>query len=260
MKKVWNSFKAAVFTYSIIPTPKFSRKKEDLQYVLYFVPLVGILIQFLFKYWKVGAPYLFNYTLMTAAVCAVLPNVLSKASTLDGFFRTVDALSSHKTVEDKLQILNDSHGGYSSIITCVCYFLVCVGVWSEIDYQELPLMGYIFVVSRALYVLSILTFKHTKESKCSAFVPSGSNRIVMIFAMVAYLAYSAYRMWVLNPKVTLAMGVGALLSYLFYYISARRHFGGITEDIAGFFVHVCELVMPVAALIAYRLLLGSGSL
>lgn len=258
MKKLWNSLKAAVFTYSIIPTPRFKRDKEQLQYVLYFVPAVGLLIGLLITGWTVGAPYLFNYSFMTASICAVVPVVVSKASTLDGFFRTVDALSSHKSKDGKLAILQDSHSGYFSIITCICYFLISVGIWSEMPLEGLPILAFSFVLSRALYVFSIVTMKHSTESKCSPFMPYGANRGIMAAAMVLFMLYSGYGMIGQNVKVGIAACVGAAVAYLYYYYIARKHFGGITEDVAGFFVHVCELLMPLCALLVYRLPLSGG--
>jgi len=34
---------------------------------------------------------------------------------------------------------------------------------------------------------------------------------------------------------------------------AFKHFGGITEDIASFFVQVCEILIPLVALLIYRM-------
>ena len=37
--------------------------------------------------------------------------------------------------------------------------------------------------------------------------------------------------------------VGAALTFLYYYRMAKKEFGGITGDLAGYFLQVCELVL-----------------
>ena len=49
------------------------------------------------------------------------------------------------------------------------------------------------------------------------------------------------------------MHAGAVLAFLYYCWVAFKHFGGITEDIASFFVQVCEILIPLMALLIYRM-------
>ena len=39
---------------------------------------------------------------------------------------------------------------------------------------------------------------------------------------------------------------------IYYWFVSKKHFGGITEDTAGFFLQVCEIVIPIVALLAFR--------
>ena len=43
--------------------------------------------------------------------------------------------------------------------------------------------------------------------------------------------------------------IGAALAFLYYCYVAFHHFGGITEDIASFFVQGCEIMMPLVVLL-----------
>ena len=250
MKQLWNSFRLAFSMYSVFPARQVEKNKDNMRYILIFVPLIGLIIGFLIKEWMVVRPYLINYELLGAVVCVMVPTMLSGGAYLDGFFRTVDALCSHQPREGKLEILRDSHSGYFAIIICVCYFFIIVGIWSEVPLDSWPVLAYGFVLSRALYGLSIVTFKHTQESKCSLYLGSRRDQTVVVLFMIFYIAFSAASMIRIDPQMAAFCLTGALLAFLYYCYVAFHHFGGITEDIASFFVQVCEIMMPFVVLLA----------
>ena len=252
MKSIGNSFLLAFSMYSISPKTKVERSNENTKYILVVIPLVGAVIGFVMSQWAVAYPYLCSYMILPAVVGAVLPSMLSAGSHLDGFFRTVDALCSHQPRERKLQILEDSHGGYYAIIVCVWYFMLAIGVWSEMPVDGWFILAFGFVISRALYGFSILALKHAKESKCSVYVPEGSLKKTESIIMILYVLISAGFMIFLNPSMGIAALVGAAVAFILSLYVAFRHFGGVTEDTAGFFVQICEVLMPFAALLAYK--------
>ena len=252
MKKIWNSFLMAFSTYSISPKTQMERNKDNTSFILVFIPLIGAIIGFVIRIWAIAYPYLCNEYVLPAVVCVVLPSLLSRGAHLDGFFRTVDAMCSHQSRERKLQILEDSHGGYFAIIVCVCYFMVAIGVWSEMPVDGLFVLAYGFIISRALYGFSILTSRHAKESKCSVYLPEGISKYIQILIMLAYVAISAILMVQLDKRIAIAGLIGAAVSYIYYLIVSYKDFGGVTEDSAGFFVQICEVLIPLAALIAYK--------
>jgi adenosylcobinamide-GDP ribazoletransferase len=252
MKKIWNSLLLAFSIYSVSPKAKVENNRENSQFILLFIPIIGGIIGFCINKWAIGYPYLCSYAILPAVVGAVIPSMLSAGSHLDGFFRTIDALCSKQSRERKLQILEDSHGGYFAIIVCVWYFMLAIGIWSEMPVDGLFILSYSFVVSRALYGLSILLMKHAKESKCSAYVPEGGLRWLEVAVMVGYVVLSASQMIRLNFQIGVACMGGAAAAFLVHIYVAWKDFGGITEDSAGFFIHICEVLMPLAALIAYK--------
>ena len=252
MKKIWDSFLMAFSMYSLSPKRQTERNRENTAYVLVFVPLIGVIIGLVIQIWATGYPYLCDYAVLPAVVGAVIPSIISGGAHLDGFFRTVDALCSHQSKQKKLEILEDTHGGYFAIIVCVCYFLVAIGIWSEMPVDGLFVLSYGFIISRALYGFSILLFKHAKESKCTTYVPEGQSRYVQAAIMLVYVAVAVFFMYCLNPFVATACVIGAALSFFYYLYVSYKEFVGITEDCAGFFVQVCEVVIPLAALIAYK--------
>lgn len=252
MKSVWNSFLLAFSIYSISPKTKVERNQENTKYILLFIPLIGAIIGICISIWAVGYPYLCSYAILPAVVGAVIPSMLSAGSHLDGFFRTVDALCSHQPRERKLEILEDSHGGYFAIIVCVWYFMLAIGIWSEMPIDGLFILSYGFVISRALYGLSILWLKHAKESKCSIYVPKGGLKMIESIIMIVYIIICAWRMISLQPDIAVACLIGVAVAFFCFLYIAWKSFGGVTEDTAGFFVQICEVAMPLAALIAYK--------
>lgn len=252
MKSVWNSFLMAFSMYSISPKTQLERNKENTAFILLFIPWIGAIIGFVISRWAIGYPYLCNYAVLPAVVGAVLPSILSGGSHLDGFFRTVDALCSHQSREKKLQILEDSHGGYFAIIVCVCYFLLAIGIWSEMPNDGLAILAFGFVISRSLYGISVLILKHAKQSKCSLYIPKNPIRYIELVILVAYILVCSYFMIQLNMKVAVACLAGAAITFIYHLIVSYKHFGGITEDSAGFFVQICEVIIPLAALVTYK--------
>ena len=254
MNAVFKSFVLAFSKYSISPKAREKKNEEEsAQYILIFVPVRGFIIGGLIFICSEGWPYLCNYALLPAVVCVILPIIVSGGRHLEGFIKTVDALSAHKTREEKMEILADSHGGYFAIIVCLSYYLLDIGIWSEMPIDGIPILAIGFVMSRALFGLSILTLNHAKESKCVNYIPESSvTRMIEIIILGALAMVGAYFMVFFNASVGLACVVGALITFVYYWLVTQKHFGGITEDSAGFFLQLCEIIIPLAALLAYK--------
>ena len=58
--------------------------------------------------------------------------------------------------------------------------------------------------------------------------------------------------WI-NPWYGIAGTVGALLTFAYYHYMAMKNFGGINGDLAGWFLSMCELIMP-ACMVAVQLI------
>lgn len=101
---------------------------------------------------------------MRGASFVLLPVLVTGGIHMDGFLDTTDALSSWQPREKKLEILKDSHAGAFAIIMGCSYFVLALGVWSEMDLKVLPVAGLIFVVSRTLSSLALSTFPKANKS------------------------------------------------------------------------------------------------
>ncbi len=265
MKSIGRSFLMAFSGYSISPKSSMDRSKENCGFILIFIPFIGAIICTVLNRWAVLYPYACDFQILPAVVGAVVPTILSAGAHLDGFFRTTDALSSHKSREEKLKILReDAHGGYSAIMMCICYFMVAIGIWSEMPIDGIFVIAFGYIISRALYGISILTMKHAAYdgmvSKIDAYVPdSAVGRWIQVLINLGYIVISAVLMYniactysVPKPSVAIACLVGAAVSYIYYLIISYKNFGGVTEESGGFFVMLCEVIIPIAALAAFK--------
>ena len=54
----------------------------------------------------------------------------------------------------------------------------------------------------------------------------------------------------LSWKTAVIVILAALLVFLYYYRMSRKQFGGITGDLAGYFLQVCELAMLAGAVLS----------
>ena len=57
MKQVWNSFRLAFSMYSVVPARQVEKTKDNMKYILCFVPWVGAIIAFLITEWRIAVSY-----------------------------------------------------------------------------------------------------------------------------------------------------------------------------------------------------------
>ena len=239
MKTFWNNLVAAFTMYSKIPMPNIELTEENTKYSLCFFPLVGVIIGAILCGWRIAYPYLCNGDFLPAVVFVIVPVIISGATHVDGFIDTVDAICSKKTVEGKLAILKDTHTGSFAIIMTLSYFLVALGVWSEMPIDAVPVLAIGFVMSRALSGLAVAIFPHARTSKL---LRKKTDKKILGIVMAVYIVVCAVLMCLMEPKYG---SVGVL---------GAKHFGGITGAVAAYFVQVCELVIPCVVLVAWKFL------
>ena len=111
-------------------------------------------------------------------------------------------------------------------------------------------MALSFVFSRSLSGLSVVTFKNARKDGLLATFSSSAERIVTRVLLVLYLIFSAAGMIVLNWKAGLSAVLAGLLVFVYYRYRSYKEFGGITGDLAGWFLQICELCMALAVALA----------
>lgn len=250
MGKLWNSFKIAFAMYSKIPMPKADWEKENMRYMMCFFPLVGIVIGAGIVLWSYAAACLEAGTLLRTVGYVLVPVIVTGGIHLDGLLDTADALSSYQTRERKLEILKDSHAGAFAVITACCYFMAALGIWSELNGDQVRLLAGGFVLSRSFSGLAVTAFPGAKSSGTVAMFADAAQKRAVEICMYILMVFSAGYMCFLDVKLGAAAVLGAWLTFVYYDWMSRKQFGGITGDLAGFFLQLCELVMAAAVYLA----------
>ena len=248
--RVVQSFIIALSMYSKIPMPRIRWQEENLKYVMCFFPVVGIIIG--------GLMYLIGMLLLGssasklffAGVMTLLPILISGGIHLDGFMDTIDAISSHADREKKLMILKDSHAGAFAILGMGCYLVWNMAVWSEVTSNTLPILCCSYILSRGLSGWTIISFPAARDSGLAKTFQNAAHKNVVRGMMLFYIILAVNLMCLEN--MTLA-GVAAIFSCIicqWYRYICQKQFGGVTGDLAGFFLQICELGIQSAVVIA----------
>ena len=123
----------------------------------------------------------------------------------------------------------------------------------SIDILILPVYAFTFVVSRSLSGFAVVTFpKMKKEGTVADFSKKAETKRIQI-TLICYLVIAFALMIWINPWYGIAGTVGALLTFAYYHYMAIKNFGGINGDLAGWFLSMCELIMP-ACMVAVQLI------
>ena len=185
-----NAMIIAIAMYSKIPMPRVDWNEKNMRYAMCFFPLVGVIIGVLeivagnlITVWKGEGTFFY------AVVLTLIPVFITGGIHLDGFADTMDAKSSYGDREKKLEILKDPHTGAFAIISLCCYFLLCVGIFSEMRTERLFAAALVFVFSRSLSGISVVTFQAAKNSGLLRTFQDGAQkrnvRIVLIIWLLA---------------------------------------------------------------------------
>lgn len=243
-----NSLIIALSMYSRIPMPRAEWKEESMRYVMCFFPLVGVVIGasvygagcMLFK---LGAG-----SIMLAALMSVIPVIITGGIHLDGFIDTADALSSCADKEKRLEIMKDPHIGAFAVIWTAVYFVLSVGIWSMVEKSDLAVLAPGYVLSRALSGLAVVSFPVAGNSGLVHMFSNAAQKSFVRFVLMLWLAAAFGAAAVISIKYAVVMAASALLVFLWHYRNCRKNFGGITGDLAGCFLQVCELAVTAAVI------------
>lgn len=244
----------AFSTYSRIPMPQVEWSDENRKYTMCFFPLIGLAVGcslwlwlYLCDAWQLGK-------LLRGSVCALLPLLITGGIHMDGLMDTCDALASWQTRERRLEILKDSHTGAFAVMGCAGYLLLQCAVFSEADTSCGPMLAAAFMLSRALSAWTLAHFKSARPGgMMDAFARTAHRRLVTgstaVYGLLCLLLFGLHSLW-----LALLCLAAAGACTLYYRQMAYKHFGGITGDLAGWFVQVTELVLALGIVVGGKIL------
>ena len=248
--------------FSVIPCPYRPWDERARGLMLVFLPIVGLLIGFLWYLLSLLMDYGQLPIQLKAALLAVYPFLVTGFMHLDGFMDTTDAILSRRPLVEKQRILKDPHCGAFGVIAVAILLLfqfsavwaVLEGPWYEAYFRG-PDGWYVFllipVVSRACSALSLLIWKplshsqyankevvvdKTKEKRKAGYIAAVAAILVspgILFGLAAMISGP------IQYKSLLVLAV-MILIYGLSISHARRELGGVSGDLTGYALTISE--------------------
>ena len=75
------------------------------------------------------------------------------------------------------------------------------------------------------------------------------------YSMVFYIFICTLVMLFINVLLGGICVITALIVFIYYKVMSKKNFGGITGDLAGYFLQICELVMALSVVFIEKIFL-----
>ena len=245
--RVLRSLVIAFAMYSKIPMPPVDWKKENMRFVLCFLPLVGATI---------GLTWFLVFRLLiyigagtTARICLLtaLPILLTGGIHVDGYMDTMDAQNSWGTREKKLMILEDSHIGAFSVIMTIVYYLLMLAAVSEVRPEYAPLAACGFAYARSLTGTAMVYMPGNKRKGLAYTFTEASDKPKVRITLLGSNILCAAVMIFISPYAGFATVTAGAMWALLFCRKMKREFGGLSGDLCGCLILELELVCAAVA-------------
>ena len=215
--------------FSAIPMPQFAWNERMIALALWGWELVC-------------ARFALPAVLRGAGLC-LLPVLITGGIHLDGYADTCDALASHSGPDKRQEILKDPHlGAFAAIRLCV-YFIASFALWTALPVQRFPVLLGLFCLPRALSGLALTLFPLRRGCGLArSFAEAADRKRVRNVLLVLALLLVCLLLWQRAGETALA----AALVFLRYRRLCVRDFGGLSGDLAGWFLQTAEFWMLFA--------------
>lgn len=253
MRTVLRSFATCFSMYSRIPMPRTKWEEDNMRYVFCFFPLIGLVIGILQAGWFWIAKYFAVSSLLYASVASALPILITGGIHLDGYMDTCDALFSYGDREKKLEIMKDPHTGAFAVIYCGVYLLLFAGFYSGLyqsgSWTAIAVSGIGYLLSRTMCGLATVWMPCARNSGLAHMFQNSADRKTAKIALTIWFMGLIGLLGCLSLRSALVAIPLLGLGIIAFVSVTKKQFGGITGDLAGFLLEVCELLLLLAAMI-----------
>ena len=251
---ILRSLVSAFLMYSRIPMPQVEWKEENRRYSLCFFPLVGAVIGLLFILWRYVCVRLEIGIFFAGAVSMIIPILVTGGIHLDGFCDVIDAKSSFGDRAKKLEIMSDPHiGSFAAMRLCI-YLILQTALLCEVEnILTIIIIAFGFVLSRALSGIAAVTFKNAKSSGSLQEFSNPAHKKITLFTLSVIVILCFAAMLFQDVISGVSVIIGTILCFTYYRFSAYKNFGGITGDLAGWFLQLCEILILIFAIIGEKI-------
>lgn len=239
--------------FSAVPAPQFDWNEKNMRYALCAFPLVGAVCGLC---WLILALLPLPAFLRGALFC-LAPVAVTGGIHLDGYADTCDALASCGDAAKMREVLKDPYCGAFAVIRLCTYFVLylalCVTLTPSTRAAVCAALG--FILSRALSGWSLVSLPPAKNTGLAHTFATAADRWTVRRCLAFLAAGLAIAQTVTGGIAGLAMAASAGLALWRYAHVAKTRFGGVSGDLAGWFLQKCEL-WQLAALVLCQLLEG----
>ena len=257
MKSYLNSALVAVSMFSALPMPQKRLRwdADGMKYMMAAFPLVGIIIGAVIFAWVWLARWLSLPPILVSLGFTLIPVALTGGIHLDGLADASDALGANTTPERRREILKDPRAGAFAVIGVGVYLVAYLGLALAFDAAlwNVVLLCIGFVTSRTMSGLAVISFPPVKDGTAKMFRDAAAKRSFAILAVILVICTAG--------AVTLMMfdKIGEITLVVWYFSQfccffnlkhmAKRKFGGMSGDLAGWFLQINELLQLAAIVV-----------
>ena len=227
---VLETIAVAFSMFSAVPMPQFAWSARNMRYSLCAFPLIGAVIALALWGWDLLCAMLGFPAILRGAGLCLLPVLITGGIHLDGYADVCDALAAHSGTDKRQEILKDPHIGTFAVIHLCVYFLADFALWTSLSPRRLPVLLGMFCLSRALSGLALTLFPLRPGSGLARSFAEAADRKRVRFFLLMLSIFPAL----------------AALVFLYYRRMCEKDFGGLSGDLAGWFLQTEELWMLAA--------------
>lgn len=230
--------------YSIIPMPRTEWTKENMAWAMVWFPFVGLVSGAVLFGWYHLALFLGLHPIVFAALALPLTILVSGGIHLDGFCDSVDAMASRRDCETRLKIMKDPHIGPFALFITVFLLLTQFAYYVQLQsvggsWRLWLLIALTFVLERSLSGLSLVIFpKARPDGLARTFADPAARGVGPV--MIVEAALVSALMIVLGGWPGVAIIACLWIWFLIYRWFSVKQYGGMTGDLAGFFLTASE--------------------
>ena len=237
---VWETVIVAFSMFSALPVPQLEWNERNRRWSLCAFPLVGVVIGLCVFLWLRLCSALSLPELLRGAGLCLLPVLITGGIHLDGYADTCDALASHAGIEKRQEILKDPHLGAFAAIRLCCYFLAAFVLCTVLEDLRFSACLGLFGLSRSLSGYALTRFPLRAGSGLARSFADAADKKSAGRVLAAESAVFAALL--ICGGGALAVMAAALVLLVYRQIGVKG-FGGLSGDLAGWFLQTAELWM-----------------
>lgn len=243
MRSIINGFFIAIAANSDIPVPEAEWNKKNMQYSVCFFPVIGLVIGVLQWGWHRVCELGGFGQACFALAGTVVPIFITGGIFMSGFMNIAAASHTRDRKDKKAHNKKSGHSADDAVIVAACYCMLYGAgmtlIWKE---EQLLLLSLTYIISGSLYGMSLMWFKVVDQEGISYAFSSSARVTVVRVVLSTVLALGFISAVLVQPVTGAVMALAAMWVWTYYYYMTKKRFGGITDDTAGYFMCLCEMV------------------